>query len=198
MKAFKGFNLGLTCQGSKFEDGKTYEEPDAKLCSSGFHACEYPLDIFNYYPPALSEYREVELDSVSDERESSDTKVCGKRITIGAKLDIAGLVRAAVEYTFAHAKEVKGGRATGDQGAASATGTRGAASATGYQSIACAHGIEGTAKAALGNWIVLSEWVHDAETYKWTRIGVKAVQVDGETIKADVYYMLKNGEIVEA
>ena len=48
MKAYKGFNTDMTCRGFKFEEGKTYEEPEAKLCKSGFHACENPLDCFNY------------------------------------------------------------------------------------------------------------------------------------------------------
>lgn len=43
MKAYKGFNKGLTCRGFQYEEGKTYEEQEAKLCKSGFHACENPI-----------------------------------------------------------------------------------------------------------------------------------------------------------
>lgn len=78
MKAFKGFKQDMTCRGFQFEEGKTYEESKADLCNSGFHACEYPLDVFGYYPPADSVYHEVELDGVCDKRES-DSKVCGKK-----------------------------------------------------------------------------------------------------------------------
>ena len=85
--------------------------------------------------------------------------------------------------------------ATGDSGAASATGYSGAASATGKQGIACAHGVESKAKAALGAWIVCSEWkVVDDE---WQRADVKAAKIDGEKLKADTYYQLINGEFVE-
>ena len=65
MKLFKGFNKDMTCtpgRGIKFqyEEGKTYHEDNAKLCSTGFHACENPLDCFGYYRPCDgSIYREV-------------------------------------------------------------------------------------------------------------------------------------------
>lgn len=83
MKAYKGFNKDMTCRGFQFEEGKTYEhEGEVKLCESGFHACEDPLDIFGYYAPSGSEFHVVELEGVSDERKD-DTKVAAKKITIG-------------------------------------------------------------------------------------------------------------------
>ena len=76
MKAYKGFNRDMTCRGFQFEEGKEYHEDKAVLCESGFHACENPLDTFSYYAPGSSVFHEVELDEVSDERNSDDTKVC--------------------------------------------------------------------------------------------------------------------------
>ena len=86
--------------------------------------------------------------------------------------------------------------ATGYQGAASATGDQGAASATGKSGVALAAGLECKAKGALGCAICCVErgkW--DGETYPI--LAVKAEIVDGETIKADTWYMLINGEFVE-
>jgi hypothetical protein len=55
----------------------------------------------------------------------------------------------------------------------------------------------GTAKGAVGVWLVLSEWEQDGnEEYGWKRKTVKAVKVDGKKIKADTFYMLKAGKVV--
>jgi hypothetical protein len=105
MKAYKGFNKDMTCRGFQFKEGETYHEESAHLCESGFHACEDPLDCFGYYAPANSEYHEVELDEVADEREESDSKICGKTITIGAKIDIAGICKAHIEFVKSKCKE---------------------------------------------------------------------------------------------
>lgn len=59
MKTFKGFNKDMTCIGFQYEEGKSYEEKEAIACKSGFHACEYPLDCFNYYSPNESVYHVV-------------------------------------------------------------------------------------------------------------------------------------------
>jgi len=147
VKAFKGFDKNLRCRAFQYEVGKTFESDKAELCASGFHACEYPLDVFCYYPPSTSRYAEVELDGVSDERRDDDTKVCAQKITIKAELDLPGIIKAAVEYIFAHAKKTGKKAATGDRGAASATGDQGAASATGYRGAASATGDQGAASA---------------------------------------------------
>lgn len=198
MKAYKGFNPDMTCSGFQFEEGKTYTEDKADLCNSGFHACEHPIGTFGYYAPANSIYHEVELDETTDQKENN-TKRVGKKIKIGVRLSIAQMAQAAVDFVFEKSHEGEGGHATGYQGAASATGDRGAASATGEQSIACAHGINGKAKASLGNWIVLSEWKNKVNltTYAWKRKNVKAFLVDGDKIKEDIYYTLKDGKAVE-
>ena len=142
MKAYKGFNKDMTCtpKGGKpfqYEEGKTYNEAEAALRKKGFHACEMPLDVFNYYAPGTSVYHEVELEDVSAERKKEDTKVCGKTIKIGAKLDVVGLVKAQFDYVKSHTTtedtDLKKANA-GDCGAANA-GYKGAANA-GYKGAA--------------------------------------------------------------
>lgn len=68
IKAYKGFDKNMQCRGFQFAEGKTYHKDTAKLCESGFHACEMPLDVLAYYAPGDgSIYREVTLDEVTDE-----------------------------------------------------------------------------------------------------------------------------------
>lgn len=192
---YKGMDKDMRCLGFQYEVGKEYETDKAEVRGCGFHACEYPLDVFNYYPPSGSRFFEVE-QSGELSRLSDDSKVTSTKIKIGAEISISGLVKAAIEYTRERAVKEEGASATGYKGAASATGNWGAASATGKASVALACGIEGKAMGALGCGICLverGEW--DGETYPIKHI--KAAIVDGETIKPDVWYTLKNGEFVE-
>ena len=150
MKAYKGFNKDMTCRDFKFEEGKEYEEPSAKVCEKGFHACEHPLDVFGYYNPPESVYHEVELGGEIDKNDGgNDTKVAASKIKIGARIGIPGLVSAAIEYTRERADKTNGNHsraknkansATGDYSANSATGNRSANSATGNRSANSATG----------------------------------------------------------
>ena len=113
MKAYKGFNKDMTCtpKGGKtfqYKEGETYEEPEAYLCKRGFHACLDPLDCLNYYDICNGVYHEVELDDVFEERHPEDTKVCGKKIRIGAKLSIKDIVKASVDFTMERVKKEGG------------------------------------------------------------------------------------------
>ena len=81
MKMYKGFDKDLKCRDFQYEIGKTYEEPTAELCEKGFHACEYPLDVFEYYAPGeMSRYCEVDLDDVSDKKTAKIASAAVKRL----------------------------------------------------------------------------------------------------------------------
>ena len=108
MKAYKRFEPGLICRGFKYPEGEWVEFSEAKLCGAGAHSCLNPLDTNKYYDPAHSEIREVEIEDVSDER-GNDSKVVSKRIKVGAKLDVRGIIKAHVEYMREHAIEKKDG-----------------------------------------------------------------------------------------
>ena len=156
MKAFKGFKKDLTCRGFQYEEGKEYHTERAECCEEGFHACEYPLDCFGYYNPAESVFHEVELSGNMDKK-NDDTKVCATDIKIGARISIAGLVKAAIEFTMSRVNKEKESyeshgfaSATGNYGASSATGNCGASSATGNYGASSATGDYG-ASSATGN-----------------------------------------------
>ena len=139
MKAYKGFSKDMTCLGYKYEEGKEYEhEGEVKVCSRGFHACERPLDCFDYYPPAISVYHVVELEGDLSMSEG-DTKVAARKIKIGEPLDVAGLVSAQFDYVKKHTTSEMT-----DRDAANA-GSHGAARA-GSHGAACA-GSHGAARA---------------------------------------------------
>ena len=147
MKLYKGFDKNLKCRGFQYEVGREYEEDKAELCRNGFHACENPIDVFNYYPPADSRYCEVELEDISEKTSFlDDSKRCGKRIRIGAEIGIKGIVDAFVKFTleridWANQKATNTGNYsaatnTGYRSAATNTGDQSAATNTGYQSAA--------------------------------------------------------------
>ena len=191
MKCYKGFYKDLKCRGFQYEIGKEYEENAADICHKGFHACENPMDVFRYYNPADSRYCEVDLDT--NEQTDGDSKRVGKKIKIETEIGLSGLIQDGVKFIlgkvdFKSAKESN----TGYQSAATNTGDQSAATVGGAESIAVVTGYGSKAKGAVGCWLVLTE-----RDEKMHILGVQAVCVDGETIKADTFYMLKNGAITE-
>ena len=226
MKTYKGFNKDMTCRGFHYEEGKEYEiSGDVKCCENGFHACEDPLDCFNYYAPGQSVYHEVEQSGEISRNNDGDSKVASSKIKIGARLDIAKIVNLHFDFvksrtTFentdpkqasagengaasagaygAASAGWKGAASAGENGAASA-GENGAAvskgsAAVGENGIACVRGNGCRIKGGIGAILVIAEEnEYDSDIKEW-----KAFVVDGEKIKADTYYTLKDGEIVEA
>ena len=143
---FKGFDSNLKCKTHQYEVGKEYvHDGPVSLCQSGFHFCENPIDVFDYYPPADSRYAEIEAEDVSD-REGGDSKRVCKKIHIKAEITLKSLIEAAIKFTFDRvdwkdAKESNSGPRsaatnTGPQSAATNTGYRSAATNTGPQSAA--------------------------------------------------------------
>ena len=227
IKSYKGFNKDMTCcPGSKpfqYEEGKEYEESSAQACDHGFHACERPLDVFAYYPPNKSVYHEVE-QSGEISRHNDDSKVASSKIKIGARLDIAGLVKAQIEYTKSHTTTeytdpdratagYRGAATAGDSGAATA-GDSGAATAgecgaatAGECGAATSRGKSASGKNGLsvarGNDVRVKGGlgailvIAEEEKDNYDIREWKAVVVDGEKIKPDTWYKLSDGELVE-
>ena len=136
MKCFKGFDKDLKCRDFQYEIGKEYTEEKADICNYGFHACEFPMDVFNYYPPSDSRYCEVELEA-NNQKSSDDSKRVGKKISVKAEIGIAGIIKAGVEYIKEQVNwEDDKATNTGDYSAETNTGDQSAATNTGYQSAA--------------------------------------------------------------
>ena len=246
--AYKGFSADLTCRGYQYEEGKTHVHPgNVSLCDSGFHACELPLDVLSYYPVARGNvYRRVTLDNAAPKRVGEDSKRVARKLTVGASINLVGLIKAHVEAiwdtvkpvvdkagadsahsattgVYAHSATtgvsansattgVSANSATTGDSANSATTGRYANSATtgryansattGYSdgvrcsvadptAVAAVLG-EGAARGAVGSWLVLTERDDECSV-----VEVRAVQVDGETLKPHTYYRLTGGQLVE-
>ena len=319
---YKGFDENLKCRDYLFTVGCTFKQDGKiKACENGFHFCENPLDVFDYYPPSNSRYCYVEG---SGELDKDDDKTACSVLKVKAEIGLPGLIKAGVEYiktrvNWDNAKVTSAGdysvatntsdysaatssgiqsaatnigrysvatssgyhsvatntgdcsvatnigeysaatntgtqsvaTNTGIQSAATNTGIQSAATNTGIQSVAtntghqsaatntghqsvatnigdysaatntghqsvatnigeysvasvegqesvaAALGIEGRAKGAKGCWIVLAEWTCDKEKHKWRRVDVQCFFVDDEKVKADTYYILKDGVLTE-
>ncbi len=204
-KLYKGFDKDLKCRGFQYEVGKEYtHDGEVKCCNGGFHACENPFDVFDYYPPnKATRYCEVEGGGKEDKDEN---KSCFEKIKIVAEITLGGLIQAGIKFCFDHVKWSDKASATGNYSGASATGNCSGASATGYKSgasagkgsVALSVGRETRAKGAIGSWIVLTECHHDDESQQDFIDLVRVAKVDGKRIKADTWYTLKDGKFVKA
>ena len=221
MKGYKGFDKNWKCRDMQYEVGKTYEEAEARLCNKGLHFCENPFDVFSYYSPEnQSRYAVVEAENVTDEKDS-DTKRVAKKLTIKTELNLIGIVKAGMEYIKEHINVEKIKEKAFDESTAATSGNESTAATSGYRSTAATSGGESTAatsgyrstaivegedsvaialgarskaKGALGCWLILAEWEENDDGMY--RKDVKCFKVDGEIIKADMFYMLEDGEAV--
>ena len=148
IKGYKGFNPDLTCRYFKYEVGKEYDTEKAVSCQTGFHFCENPFDVFNYYAPSsekgMNRFCEVEGSGEFDKSENN--KVACTHIKVNAEIGLQGLITAGIKFILdkVNWKDDKttniGFRSaatnTGDQSAATNTGNQSAATNSGDWSAA--------------------------------------------------------------
>ncbi|HHK0256329.1 TPA: hypothetical protein ACQQH0_006299 [Pseudomonas aeruginosa] len=159
--AYKGFKQDLTCRGYQFEIGGTYKhEGEVEACASGFHSCEYPLDVFGYYAPSESRFAIVKASGQLS-RHGDDSKIASATLVVEAEISMPTMISRAIDWIMARLdssveQTVVGDTAsntgyqsaasnTGYRSAASNTGNRSAASNTGYQSAASNTGYQSAA-----------------------------------------------------
>ncbi|MGK8780521.1 DUF7666 domain-containing protein [Pseudomonas aeruginosa] len=150
--AYKGFKQDLTCRDYQFEIGGTYKhEGEVEACASGFHSCEYPLDVFGYYAPGESRFAIVKASGQLS-RHDDDSKIASATLVVEAEISMPTMISRAIDWIMSKVDKsveqtVVGGTAsnTGYQSAASNTGYQSAASNTGYQSAASNTGYQSAA-----------------------------------------------------
>ena len=266
IKSYKGFDKDMKCRDFQYEVGKEYNIGGGiKCCNRGFHACKFPMEVWDYYDMLSSRYAEVEQPGKIDKEENSK-KVCSSRIKIKAELKLADIINIGVEWLkdITSPSKVKtdgelndnGDRrkqigssgysakigssgysakigssgysakigssgdyakigssgdsaqigssgdyakigSSGDSAQIGSSGDYAKIDSTGEDSVIMCAGNSSIAKAKVGSWITLAEWKWSDEKKRDVPVCVKTEYVDGENIKADTWYQLKNGKFVE-
>ena len=220
MKGFKGFKKGLICRDKQYNEGEIFTEEEAKPCESGMHFCENPVDILKYYgfvddSGECAELNDFATVEALDEPVTDDgKKYATTKLKVERKLTIHEFASKFAEFTVEKVKEITvqktstntgnysastntGDRSastnTGDMSASTNTGNYSASTVSGKSSIAVAWGKESKAKGAKGCYIVLAEYDEEVNL-----INARMRKVDGKKIKADTFYTLKDGKVIEA
>ena len=219
--SYKAFDKNMQCRNFQYEVGKEYEmDGEIKCCNRGFHACKSPMEVWDYYDILNSRYAEVEQSGKIDEEENS-TKVCSSHIKIKAELKLADIIKVGVEWLKDITSPSKvnadgalndnGDRkkqigsigysakigSSGDYAQIGSSGYSAKIGSTGEDSVIMCAGNSSIAKANVGSRITLAEWKWSYEKNHNVPVCVKTEYVDGDNIKADTLYQLKNGEFVE-
>ena len=149
IKGYKGFDKDLKCRGFQYEVGKEYSTDKAVTCETGFHYCENPMDVLNFYTPCddtgnLNRFCEVEGSGDFDKSKSD--KICCTHLKVKAEIGLQGLIKAGVKFILDRVKwednkqsntgDYSAATNTGDRSAAANTGNYSAATNTGYRSVA--------------------------------------------------------------
>ena len=201
MKGFKGFEKDFSYGGKQYEENTTYEEHGVGCCHKGvMHFCEDPWEVLKHYDLVdgngnFSEFAEVEaLGQVWNDGEKRATN----KIHIGAKLGLKGFLKACIDFTLEKTKyESNGTNLSGNYAQIGSSGDSAKINSTGEDAVIMCAGSRSKAKGKKGSWITLAEWVKDEEKGRYVPVCVKTERVDGEKIKEDTYYTMKNGEFVE-
>ena len=202
IKSYKGFDKNLKCRDFQYEIGKEYEmDGEIKVCSRGFHACESPLEVFDYYPMIGSRFCEVEQDG-NISKEDRGTKICSSKIKIKAELKLADMINLGVEWLkeITSPEKIKTSikdNSSGNYAKIGSSGDDAKIDSTGEGCVIMCAGINSVAKASKGSWITLSEWSYSDKKKRYIPVCVKTEFVDGEKIKADTYYKLAGGVFKE-
>ena len=176
-------------------------EGKPQICKKGFHFCENPLDVLNYYDLCDSEFSEVEaIGEVKKDDSKEKSKVVTNKIKIGAKLNLKGFINASFDFLFNLSKINEKSKElinnSRDFSKVATSGDSSQVATSGRNGIVANIGYKGMAKGIKGTWIVLVEYKQNKSRF-WYPKNVKCQKVDGTKIKENTYYILENGKFVE-
>ena len=199
VKGFKATDEGMKCRGYQYEMDKWHDcEGSLSMCENGFHFCENPLSVLDYYDLCTSEFYQVEAKGKT---EKDRDKTVTESIKFTASIGLPGFIKASVEYVknICKVDQIASGHssklaASGDSSKLAASGHSSQLAASGDYSIAAGIGIDNIAKGVKGSWLVLAEWEYKSDRY--VPVCVKTVKIDGKKIKENIFYKLIGGKFV--
>ena len=197
-------------------------EKGMHFCENPFDVLDYYDLIRSDGTP--NEFAKVE--ALDEPKTDDKKKFCSRKLKIGVKLGLSGFVKACVDFvlekTIAEmpSENVDSGNyaqigssgyyaqigssgnsarigSSGNSARIGSSGNYAQINCTGSDSVICCAGHGSVVKAPIGCWITLAEWKYDGAKQRCVPVCVKTEYVDGEKIKADTPYTLKNGEFVE-
>jgi len=94
---YKGLDEHFKCLGFQFAVGQTYKhDGKVEVCSSGFHSCENPFDVLNYYDVA-SRFAKVEVGG-DVKTHAKDSKIASAEITFKAELKLPEFITDCINF----------------------------------------------------------------------------------------------------
>ncbi|MBF3209665.1 DUF7666 domain-containing protein, partial [Pseudomonas aeruginosa] len=82
----------------QFEIGGTYKhDGEVEACASGFHSCEYPLDVFGYYAPGKSRFAIVKASGQLS-RHDDDSKIASATLVVEAEISMPTMISRALDW----------------------------------------------------------------------------------------------------
>jgi hypothetical protein len=142
--AYKAFDKNMQCRGYQFEVGKTYQHVGkVEACKSGFHSCENPLDVLNYYPLIDNDGSLFRIATVkasgSISRHNDDSKIASASLAVEAELTLPKFIDSAIKW-ISSACTTKDNAASGDSSQLAASGNSSQLAASGDSSQLAASG----------------------------------------------------------
>ena len=225
--AYKGFDANLQCRGYQFEVGKAAEPITGKIvqCSRGYHACQNPLDVLDFYPfENGNRFAKVTMRGQIDR--SDNKKWAAAELTVDVELTFPAFVTEGIRWVWDacktpattagnvtggdYAKNASSGHSatnassgrsatnasSGDYANNASSGDYGYNDASGAHAVICGAGRDTQYKGAAGVWISAAEYVRIDDA--WHCIGFATGQAGHNGVPADTWLIAKGGKLVPA
>lgn len=186
MRAYKAFNAKLQATMGRgifqFAPGETYEEPECKCATNGFHCAENPLCAMDYYPGTDSRFFVVEAGGEINQ-DGFGSRISCTRITLVKEITRIQLAAHACLYIQRYPeRDMESRHAKRDKGTCWQKGD-----------FLIVRGKSPMAAGKKGTYLFLIQEYKNSSRIK----GICPVYIDGDEYLPDTWYALQKGEICE-